>query len=767
MVDYAGQQLGNYRLLRLLGQGGFADVYLGEHIHLQTLAAIKVLHIQMGSNELADFRREARIIAHLVHPHIIRVLDFGVQGNTPFLVMDYAPNGTLRQAYPKGTRLLLPTIISYTKQVAEALQYAHDRKVIHRDVKPGNMLLDSNNQILLSDFGISAVEQSTSLLITQRTLELKTAGTASYMAPEQIQGNPHPSSDQYALGVVVYEWLCGSLPFSGEPFSVMYQHVHVPPPPLREKLPTISPAVEQVVLRALAKDPQQRYPSIWEFAQTLEKASQAQEDVTLPALPSRISQVSPDMHKQSSQADRETTFPALPSSVSEPISIEKPVQKPIRRRRKRTSIAVAMLLITLAIILVGGSVALLISSSNKPGNATPANNTNATAEAHIHASATASLLATATAATNTYNTATAKGVMDGFDAQHTHVNPYEKIITPANVARLVQAWRFSTGDSIGSVPTVANGIVYINSNDKKDGNLYALNATTGQVLWTRHIGSYDFGCAPTVANGVVYMGAPDDNLYALNARTGNVLWTAPTEGRIGSSPTLFNGVIYIGSDDGTLYAFNASTGKQLWAIPTGGDIRSSPAVANGVVYVGSDDGHLYALNAANGNPLWKFPTGGKVRSSPAAVNGVVYVGSDDGHLYALNAATGKIIWSLPTAGGIESSPAVANGVVYAGSGDGKLYAVDAAKGTLLWSATTGSGINSSPSIANGVLYIGSRDNKIYAFSASGCRSTSCSPLWMAATGGPISSSPTVANGFVYIGSDDHSLYAFHLAGTSP
>ena len=128
MTDYAGQQLGNYRLRQMLGQGGSADVYLGEHIHLGTLAAIKVLRFQIGSSKLDDFLREARIIAHLHHPHIVRVLDFGVEGNTPFLVMDYATNGTLRQCYPKGTYLPLATIISYVKQVAQALQYAHDEK---------------------------------------------------------------------------------------------------------------------------------------------------------------------------------------------------------------------------------------------------------------------------------------------------------------------------------------------------------------------------------------------------------------------------------------------------------------------------------------------------------------------------------------------------------------------------------------------------------------------------------------------------------------
>src|SRR4051794_23321120 len=120
-----GQQLGNYRLVRLLGQGGFADVYLGDHVYFKTPAAIKVLHTQITDDNMKDFITEAQVIARLEHPHIIRVLDFGVQDNIPFLVMDYASKGTLRQLHPKGSRLLLSTIVSYVNQIAAALQYAH------------------------------------------------------------------------------------------------------------------------------------------------------------------------------------------------------------------------------------------------------------------------------------------------------------------------------------------------------------------------------------------------------------------------------------------------------------------------------------------------------------------------------------------------------------------------------------------------------------------------------------------------------------------
>jgi len=152
MTDRVGQQLGNYHLIRLLGHGGFAVVYLGEHIHLNTLAAIKVLDTRLTSDEIAQFRNEARTIARLEHPHIVRVLDFGVEDSVPFLVMGYAPNGTLRQHYQRGTRLSPGEVLPYVKQVASALQYAHDQKLIHRDVKPENMLLGAQQRDIAQRF---------------------------------------------------------------------------------------------------------------------------------------------------------------------------------------------------------------------------------------------------------------------------------------------------------------------------------------------------------------------------------------------------------------------------------------------------------------------------------------------------------------------------------------------------------------------------------------------------------------------------------------
>jgi serine/threonine protein kinase len=263
-----GQQLGNYRLIRLLGEGGFAEVYLAEHIYLKTQVAAKVLQEKMEAQSVESFLKEAQMIAALKHPHILRVLDFGMEGATPFLVMEYALGGTLRQKHPRGSKVPLPTVISYARQVAMALQYAHDQKIVHRDVKPENVLVEADGKIVLGDFGIAIPAHKTQSLSTQEAV-----GTVSYMAPEQIQGKPRAASDQYSLGIVVYEWLCGDRPFHGSFTEVCTQQMFAPPPPLREKMPTISPDLEQVVMTALAKDPKQRFASVQAFATALEQTS--------------------------------------------------------------------------------------------------------------------------------------------------------------------------------------------------------------------------------------------------------------------------------------------------------------------------------------------------------------------------------------------------------------------------------------------------------------------------------------------------------------
>jgi serine/threonine protein kinase len=215
----------------------------------------------------------------------------------------------------------LAAVVSYAGQVAEALQYAHDRQLIHRDVKPENMLLGEEGEVLLTDFGIVTIAQSSGLQQTEGV-----AGTAAYMAPEQLQGKPHPASDQYALGVSVYEWLTGTPPFHGSLHEIASQHILVPPPPLRQKVPTLSPAVEEVVLTALAKDHHQRFASVRAFARALEEASTKGDEPTARA---------PGRHEQSTAGQQDSqwypTMPGTPTQVT-PARLTPPAPQPTLRR---------------------------------------------------------------------------------------------------------------------------------------------------------------------------------------------------------------------------------------------------------------------------------------------------------------------------------------------------------------------------------------------------------------------------------------------------
>jgi len=366
MTVYIGQKFGNYVLVRLLAQGGSADVYLGEHIYLKTFAAIKVLQARLASDTLESFLKEARTIAGLMHRNIIRVLEFGVEENVPFLVMDYATNGSLRQRFGRSVQQPLLDIIPYIKQIAAALQYAHERKVIHRDVKPENMLLGGDGAVLLSDFGIAVIAQSTRDQNRQGV-----AGTAPYMAPEQIRGMSSPKSDQYALAVVVYEWLSGNLPFEGTFVELVSQHLHAAPPPLCKKVPGLQQDVEEVVMIALRKEPERRFANIEVFAYALERASRSTRLLSSPSIP-LVAQPGPHqlapgvppshlrpLYEITTQSTGTAKMPQSAGASHVP-----PQQRPSHRTISRRSVVLG--LIGLGAVAIGGTAWL--ASRTREGN---------------------------------------------------------------------------------------------------------------------------------------------------------------------------------------------------------------------------------------------------------------------------------------------------------------------------------------------------------------------------------------------------------------
>lgn len=286
MDNLIGEEFGNYRLTKKLGEGGFGYVYLAENIHTRHLVAIKLPNERIPSGAEELFFDEARTIAQFDHPHIARLYDFGMKDNIPYLVIEYAKHGSLRDHHPKGTQVDLATVITYVKQIADTLQYAHSQRIIHRDIKPDNFLMKSPREILLTDFGIAIDSYS-----WKHMLQVP-AGSVYYMAPEQVSGKAEAASDQYSLAITIYEWLCGTVPFKGTRAEIERQHETATPRSLHFYI-SIAPSVEEAILKALAKEPSQRFPSIQKFAQALESAYQEQVNSLL-----KQSELTEDLLKQ-------------------------------------------------------------------------------------------------------------------------------------------------------------------------------------------------------------------------------------------------------------------------------------------------------------------------------------------------------------------------------------------------------------------------------------------------------------------------------------
>jgi eukaryotic-like serine/threonine-protein kinase len=230
--------LGNYRIIRPVGYGGMATVFLAQDIHLRREVAIKVFSPGPGETEdfFHRFAREARVLAQLDHPNILRVYDYGEQDGLAYLVMPYMSCGSLSDLLKVHRALPIIVALRLTAQALHALQYAHERGLVHRDIKPGNMLLKPDGTLLLSDFGLVKVlsgdEGLRSLIESESQASQMISGTPTYMAPEQALGKPTPLSDIYSIGVVLYEMLTGTVPFVADTtMAVLVKHLHEQPPP--------------------------------------------------------------------------------------------------------------------------------------------------------------------------------------------------------------------------------------------------------------------------------------------------------------------------------------------------------------------------------------------------------------------------------------------------------------------------------------------------------------------------------------------------------
>lgn len=265
------QRLGKFEIAEELGRGGFAMVYKAKDTTLDRWVALKVpfSHLASDPNFQARFEREARAAARLQHPNLVTIYEVGGLESYPYLAMEYVPGRTLAQILAERGALPLSEVVSIIGQVAEALDYAHRQGILHRDVKPSNVIIDERGRAYLTDFGLARAFES--LTITSPSALL---GTPHYLSPEQAEGRSlDVRSDIYSLGVVAYEMCVGRVPFrEGSPASIIVAHLTKPPMPPRQLNPRLPRAVERVLLKALAKKLEERYSSATAFARALREA---------------------------------------------------------------------------------------------------------------------------------------------------------------------------------------------------------------------------------------------------------------------------------------------------------------------------------------------------------------------------------------------------------------------------------------------------------------------------------------------------------------
>jgi len=357
MPDIIGQSLGRYHILEQLGEGGMATVYKAFDTRLETEVAVKVIRTEniipsVLDRALKRFEREAKALARLTHPNIVKVSDYGENEGKPYLVMPYLPGGTLKQKLSKpipwqeAFQILLP--------IAEALDYAHCQNMIHRDVKPSNILLTQRGQPMLTDFGIAKI------LDVEETIELTgtstAVGTPEYMAPEQITAKTvDHRADIYALGVVLYEMVTGRKPFLADtPMAVLIKHATESLPRPKQFMPNLPDAVERVLLKALAKNPADRYQSMAEMGAAFEKiiSDQALDGQAKKSLAREAIEF---LKIQKTEAERQAASARNTKSKSIADVGKKNVQNPLK------SIIAFVLPISIIVFIVGLAAGLWVS----------------------------------------------------------------------------------------------------------------------------------------------------------------------------------------------------------------------------------------------------------------------------------------------------------------------------------------------------------------------------------------------------------------------
>lgn len=725
------RRIGSYEVVEEIGRGGMGVVYRAVDPTIGRFVAIKVVKLDDLTNPeeqkvLRDrLFREARAAGQLSHPGIVTIYQVGEYNRMAYIAMEYVPGITLQRLMadpPLSTEAVRQILI----QAATALDYAHQCGVVHRDVKPANIIINQHGRVKICDFGIAKIDGShTALTATGMTL-----GTPYYMSPEQVEGQiPKRQSDQYSLAVVAYEMLSGQLPFRAESLATLFRKILLePPPPIHEWNPKLGKRVSDVLSRALSKDPEARYDSCGTFVEQLLEAceerpgwgptGQQQAIVTENSGGAAARVLSPE----------HVVMPPGSAGVwlrgfQDPSPRQAFPSRIAARTRSRNSIVPAVLIVCLTLAL-GASAAYFfgrrsVVRSKSGAAAAPSEVTSAAAEKQGGAEAI-------------------QNAQPRKPPQYSQTRPRAEAEPPS--LQSMQA-------TAPIIPILPAPWPSFQGNAQHTGLAAVRGPRKPEILWTAVLGGQPIGSPVVGSGGTVYIIASDRRLYAI--ANGRILWTAAVGDVLDATPsidgkgaisvrlssgrslhfapdggpvqTAFTPSLTTGetaeSLDGRIYYIDGKILRRLedsrWQVDLGDTASTFPSVdSSGNIYVGTSGGRFVCVDD-RGKIRWIYRVPMRVTSSPAIkADGDVVFGCGDRNLYCLR--NGELRWQYPTRGAIYSSPIIDQaGIIYFGSNDGVLYAIDD-RGEEVWKIELQNEVRSSPAMdSNGRLYVASAARRVY------------------------------------------------------
>ncbi|GAA5502737.1 DNA damage-responsive serine/threonine-protein kinase RqkA [Deinococcus xinjiangensis] len=649
-LDVGTPLAGRYELRALLGEGGSAQVFRAHDALMDREVALKAMHAHVPDSDRRRFLREVRTLARLTHPGVVSVLDLGEEqsGGRPFFTMPLLTGGPITALGPlEDAPQPVARFLTAASFASRALHYVHSQGIVHRDLTPGNILLDEAGLPRLMDFGLVALSEHT-LNLTRSGMTL---GTPVYMSPEQAKGTGVDArSDLYGLGAVLYRVACGSPPFVGDSDqSVLYQHVYEAVRDPRELNPAVPDAIARILLALLAKRPERRPESgealahLWALARrdiwTSHARGQYRGGRTRtgehPDGPARVSGL------------QEAWSVPLPGEVTWPAAVVGEGD----------------------LVAVGtrGGQLVLTHASGRPF-ATYA------AKDEVTAPAT-------------------------FIGGHILYGAWDGTLRRMELQSGAEIWRHQARAEFTGAPTVWGDLVLAAS---RDGHLHALNLRTGELAWAYRAGG-PIAASPLMWAGAALLCDEDGWLHALDARTGQPLWRVEV-GTVHATPALLprhggEATLVVATWSGEVHALRlsavsgraalASSDPTLWTYDLEDEIWAAPAIARsalrtenhlgrtvgyGVVVVAGWGGTVRALRLDNGEDLWAHTLEGRVTASPVISAGLVFLASEAGELVALDLQTGAVRWTRRENQGVQATPLAADGTLYVAFMNGTLRA---------------------------------------------------------------------------------------------